>query len=121
MKIHTLYINRAISLIDLAIDGLNRIKELIVSGKDITDNDWMRSAAPLNELSNLIETQNIEMNYPTCSQCIFYAKGIMACMHPTNEGMRIMNADSNSCDNVALEWNEETKKKLENSYSVKND
>lgn len=121
MKIHTLYINRAISLIDLAIDGLNRIKELIVSGKDITDNDWMRSAAPLNELSNLIETQNIEMNYPTCSQCIFYAKGIMACMHPANEGMRIMNADSNSCDNVALEWNEETKKKLENSYSVKND
>ena len=121
MKIHTLYINRAISLIDLAIDGLNRIKELIVSGKDITDNDWMRSAAPLNELSNLIETQNIEMNYPTCSQCIFYAKGIMACTHPTNEGMRIMNADSNSCDNVALEWNEETKKKLENSYSVKND
>ena len=57
MKIHTLYINRAIALIDLAIDGLNRIKELIASNKEITDNDWMRSAAPLNELSNLINIQ----------------------------------------------------------------
>ena len=118
MKIHTLYINRAISLIDLAIDGLNRIKELIVSGKDITDNDWMRSAAPLNELSNLINKQNIELNYPKCSQCILYSKGIMACMHPANEGMRVIDADNNTCDNVALEWNEETKTKLEKSYSV---
>ena len=48
MKIHTLYINRAIALIDLAIDGLNRIKELIASNKEITDNDLMRSAAPFN-------------------------------------------------------------------------
>ena len=118
MKIHTLYINRAIALIDLAIDGLNRIKELIASNKEITDNDWMRSAAPLNELSNLINKQNIELNYPKCSQCIFYSKGIMACMHPANEGMRVIDADNNTCDNVALEWNEETKQKLENSYEI---
>ena len=118
MKIHTLYINRAISLIDLAIDGLNRIKELIASNKEITDNDWMRSAAPLNELSNLINIQNIELNYPKCSQCIFYSKGIMACMHPANEGMRVIDADNNTCDNIALEWNEETKQKLENSYEI---
>ena len=59
MKIHPLYINRAVSLIDLAIDGLNRIKELASSNKEITDNDWMRSAVPLNELSNLIKAQNI--------------------------------------------------------------
>ena len=118
MKIHTLYINRAVSLIDLAIDGLNRIKELIASNKEITDNDWMRSAAPLNELSNLINIQNIELNYPKCSQCIFYSKGIMACMHPANEGMRVIDANNNTCDNVALEWNEETKQKLEKSYGV---
>ena len=118
MKIHTLYINRAIALIDLAIDGLNRIKELIASNKEITDNDWMRSAAPLNELSNLINIQNIELNYPKCSQCIFYSKGIMACMHPANKGMRVIDADNNTCDNVALEWNEETRQKLEKSYGV---
>ena len=118
MKIHPLYINRAISLIDLAIDGLNRIKELIASNKEITDNDWMRSAATLNELSNLINIQNIELNYPKCSQCIFYSKGIMACMHPANKGMRVIDADNNTCDNVALEWNEETKTKLEKSYGV---
>ena len=118
MKIHTLYIDKAISLIDLAIDGLNRIKELIASSKEITDNDWMRSAAPLNELSNLINTQNIKMNYPKCSQCIFYSKGIMACMHPTNQGMRIVDAENSTCDNVALEWDEDTKQKLENSYNI---
>ena len=118
MKIHTLYINRAISLIDLAIDGLNRIKELIASNKEITDNDWMRSAVPLNELSNLIKKQNIELNYPVCSECIFYSKGIMTCMHPATKGLRIKDADNNTCDNVAVEWNEETKQKLENSYSI---
>lgn len=116
MKIHPLYINRAVSLIDLAIDGLNRIKELTSSSKEITDNDWMRSAVPLNELSNLIKAQNIEMNYPKCSQCIFYSKGIMSCMHPANRGTIIENADNSTCDNVALEWNEEVKKHIEKNY-----
>lgn len=110
MKIHALYMKRAISLIDLAIDGLNRIKELIISNKEITDNDWMRSAAPLTELSNLIDTQNIELSYPKCSQCMFYAKGIMACMHPANEGMRIIDADNNTCDNITLKLSGETNK-----------
>ena len=116
MKIHPVYINRAISLIDLTIDGLNRVKELINSNEEIEDNDWMRSVVPLTELSNLIDRQNIELNYPKCSQCIFYSKGIMACMHPASQGMIIADADNNSCDNVALEWNEETKQRLENSY-----
>lgn len=119
MKIHPLYINRAISLIDLAIDGLNRIKELASSNKEITDDDWMRSAVPLTELSNLIDSQNIELNYPKCSECIFYSKGIMVCMHPANEGMQISDANTSSCDNVTLEWNEETKQKIEKFYSTK--
>ena len=72
----------------------------------------------LNELSNLINIQNIELNYPKCSQCIFYSKGIMACMHPANEGMRVIDADNNTCDNVALEWNEDVKQKLEKSYGA---
>lgn len=117
MKIHSLYVRKAISLIDLAIDGLNRAKELIYSNKEITDNDWMRSVAPLTELSNLINTQNIELNYPKCSQCIFYAKGILSCMHPANKGIKIIDADNNTCDNVTLELDEETKRKLEESYS----
>ena len=32
--------------------------------------------------------------------------------------MIIADADNNSCDNVALEWNEETKQRLENSYNA---
>ena len=39
-------------------------------------------------------------------------------MHPANKGMRVIDADNNTCDNVALEWNEETKTKLEKSYGV---
>lgn len=118
MKIHAVYANKSISLIDLAIDGLNRIKELIASNEEITDNDWMRSAAPLNELSNLIKTQNIELNYPKCSQCIFYSKGIMSCMHPANRGTIIQDANNNTCDNVALEWNKDVKESIENTYGV---
>ena len=48
MKIHSIYIPRAIALIDLAIDGLNRIKELIIANKDIQENDWMRGIVPLH-------------------------------------------------------------------------
>ena len=107
MKIHTLYINRAIALIDLAIDGLNRIKELIASSKEITDNDLMRSAAPLNELSNIIDKQNIELSYPTCSQCVYYSSGIMSCMHPASVGRIIDDAENMSCDNVSLKFDEE--------------
>ena len=110
MKINYLFANRAIALIDLAIDGLTRIKELIASNKEITDNDWMRSAVPLTELSNLIDTQNIKLNYPTCSQCIFYSKDLSACMHPSNKDIKtIKDADNTSCDNVAVEWDDETK------------
>ena len=48
----------------------------------------------------------------------YYSKGIMACMHPTNQGMRIEDAENSTCDNVALEWDEDTKQKLENSYNI---
>ncbi len=111
MKINYLFANRAIALIDLAIDGLTRIKELIAENKEITDNDWMRSAAPLTELSNLIDTQNIKLNYPTCSQCIFYSKDLSACMYPPNKGIALKNiqdADNTSCDNVTVELQGET-------------
>lgn len=118
MKIHSIYIPRAIALIDLAIDGLNRIKELIIANKDIQENDWMRGIVPLNELSNLISEQEIEFNYPKCSECIFFSKGISACMYPTNNKVRIIDPDHNSCDNVSLEWNEETKEKLERAYEA---
>lgn len=106
MKIHSLYIKNAVSLIDLAIDGLNRIKELIISSKEITDNDWMRSAVPLTELSNLIKIQNVESTYPSCSQCVFYSSALMSCMHPTNKGVMIEDPDSNTCDNASLELKE---------------
>ena len=119
MKLHSIYSQRAIALIDLAIDGLNRIKELIIANKDIQENDWMRGIVPLNELSNLINEQEmIEFNYPKCSECIFFSKGISACMYPANNKVRITDPDNNSCDNVSLEWNEETKEKLEKAYKA---
>ena len=107
MKIHPLYVKSAVSLIDLAIDGLNRIKELAISNKEITDNDLMRSAAPLNELSNIIDKQNIELSYPTCSQCVYYSSGIMSCMHPASVGRIIDDAENMSCDNISLKFDEE--------------
>lgn len=106
MKIHSVYVKSAISLIELAIDGLNRIKELILSHKEITDDDWMRTVVPLTELSNISKKQMVEAESPKCSQCKYFSKGILTCIHPANNYIKVMRPESTSCDYLTLESDE---------------
>lgn len=121
MKISRQNTPHALALIDHIKLGFDSIKEHINRGEEITDEIWMRAAAPLKEFGDLLYNNEDKLinSELTCSDCVFYSKVMMACMNPINEGARIFNPKDSYCDELATEYTEELEKKIKSYYKDK--